>query len=126
MSAWRDYDIPGLVRNILGGAGHDETYGSGRAFLTAYHLAAEFAHLYPQEAQGIAASVGGRGRGPFALSTYLARQVADHIRRGELPDMEVAFLGARGITRMEFAGGVHATTLQNQDGLTMFRLTTAP
>lgn len=126
MSAWHDYNVPALVRIILGGSGHDETYRSGRAFLTAYQIAAEFARLYAQEAQGIAASVGGRGRGPFALSTYLAKQVADHVRRGELPDIEVTFLSARGITSMGFNGGVQATTLQNDHGLTMFRLTTAP
>jgi hypothetical protein len=49
--------------------------------------------------------------------------VPDHIRRGEMPGIEVHFLAARGITSMELTGGVEPTTLGDQQSFPIFRLT---
>jgi hypothetical protein len=123
MSAWRDHDVPGLVRDILRMVGRDETYGSGRAFLTAYQLAIEFSERHPQIAQAITPNVAGRGEGPYALSVYLARQLPDHIRSGEIPDMEVRFLDSRRITKVAFDRVREATTLGEGQAFPIFRLT---
>lgn len=120
---WDRYGITALLRDILRTAPSDARYRSGRAFLTAYQLTIEFSNRHPQIAQAITPRTGGQGQGPYALTTYIARQLSDRIRRGVVTDIALSFLASSNLASLEFAGGLRATTTQRNHASIMFRLT---
>jgi hypothetical protein len=94
--------------------------------MTAYQIAIEFLDRHRQVALAITPNTGGRGEGPYALTTYLSKELSRRIRNAEIPDMEVCFLDGNLVAKIEFVGGMRATTIGRGEATTMFRLTTAP
>ena len=90
--------------------------------MTAYQLAIEFTRRFAQVAADLAASTGGQGEGPYALTTYLARWLPDRISNRGVTEIELRFLSSEHLVNLQFDGGVKATTNQPGCHSTMFRL----
>lgn len=124
-SKWDRWDVTGMVRDILMSAPADDKYGTGRPFMTTYQIAAELFARYPDAAQGIGLPPGGRGDGPYALTTFLARWLPDRIAKRGATDIEMAFLSPCRLESIEVArlgGGVMVATTNTADfNSTMFR-----
>jgi hypothetical protein len=93
--------------------------------MTAYQLAIELANRFPTAAAAVGQSTGGEGHGPFALTTYIARWLADRVSRGLAPRIEMQFLWSERLSSAEFDNyGTPMITTVNQSGvdLIMFRL----
>jgi len=89
-SLWDRHRVTDLIREILRTAPLDQNYETGRAFMTTYQIAIEFAKRHPQVAAALAHTTGGEGQGPYALTTYIARWMPDRINRGAT-DIELRF-----------------------------------
>jgi hypothetical protein len=127
MSAWSRHNIDRLVWDILYGSVQAERkYGTGRPFMTTYQIAIEFARRYPNVVTSMGHAVGGRRRGPFALTVYLARWLPTRITWGPLQGiMEVRFLAPNDLITLEFDNNgtsLTATTNEARWNSTMFRL----
>jgi len=122
LAKWDQHGVADFLRDILRTAPRDVRYRSGRAFLTAYQLSIELSNRHPQVAQAITPRTGGQGQGPYALTTYIAKQLSARIRRGVVTDMEISFLGSLHLTRLDFSGGLRATTTQQNHASILFRL----
>lgn len=92
MNFWQEFDIEDKVVAILSHVGSKDHH-LGRPFLTAYQIAIEFSRLHPGIAAAIDEPASGRGVGVhFTLSTYLAKQLSEHIKDGGLQNVEGGFL----------------------------------
>ena len=121
MSKWIQHRITDRVREILRDLPPNQSYPIGRPFMTAYQLVIEFGVRFPMEAADIASAIGGQGEGPFALTNYLPRWLADGILHGRIVDIEHSVLTGQHIKELKFEGEVNPTT---KNTYTMFRLTT--
>jgi hypothetical protein len=123
-SQWDQHNLTDLIRDILRTIPQDTTYGTGRAFLTTYQIAIEFAQRNPQIVAALGYSVGGEGEGPYALTNYIARWLPDRMQRGAT-DIEMGLLDPQHMVSLAFDDNdVTRTATTNQAGFntTMFRL----
>jgi plasmid maintenance system antidote protein VapI len=126
MSQWEKFEVENKVTEILGSQTRNAKHPTaGRPFLTAYQLAIEFKRLFPAAFKELAIALGGEGQGPYALTTYLAGELAKRIKKDELPNIELAFLGKPHIATLNFddAGTiVESTTHKGGWDTSLFRL----
>ena len=92
MDYWQEFEIETKVVAILSNV-RSKDHPLGRPFLTAYQIAIEFSRLHPGIAAALGEPIDGRGVGVlYSLSTYLAKQLSEHIRDGSLQNVEGGFL----------------------------------
>lgn len=91
-SNWDKFGIESKITEILS----DDPYAEhhlGRAYLTAYQIAIEFAQRHPDVFAALGYPIGGQGTGEHtSLSQYLARELSRNIKAGKLEHIEGGFL----------------------------------
>ena len=83
------------IRDILGDVYYrpNRHHHLGRPFLTAYQLAIEYDRRFPELRAQLGLTIGGSGSGEHqSLPQWLARNLSQRIRRGEIEDIEGGFL----------------------------------
>ena len=94
MTKWEEFGMESKVLEILEDvANAAEPHHLGRPFLTAYQIAIELFHRFPDEMNRLGLPVGGKGTGQHSsLPQYVARQLSRRIGAGRLPSVEGGFL----------------------------------
>ncbi len=110
----------------------DVTYTSnpdhhfGRPFVTAYQLAIIFKERFPEKFSRFGHPIGGKDSGvQFSFTSYLAGQMSQKIKSGEISGIEGGFLSNQGLRRIDFDDdGDTVTSSLTGSGydLSMFRL----
>lgn len=127
-SKWEQYDIERKLVAILAGVAKKKVGADvfGHRYLTAYQLAIAFAERYPEEYQDIDLPIGGQGTGQRnSLAQYLAGQLAQRIKAGEITQIEGAFVSKNNIAELRFRtaqGQTVVSSLTNAWDVSMFRL----
>lgn len=83
------------IREILRGVRYrpNPRHHLGRPFLTAYQLAIEYDRRFPELRDQLGFTIGGSGSGEHrSLPQWLARNLSQRIRSGEIEDVEGGFL----------------------------------
>lgn len=128
MSQWDNLGIQACVEAILAGVPESGHHFGGRPFVTAYQIAIEFAHAYPQQFELLRKEVGGKDTGVrHSVSQYLANELSRKIQAGQIVNIEGAFLSNRHINKLSFQNAprdVESSISGNQAALSMFRLRT--
>jgi hypothetical protein len=121
----RGREMTDLICDILRDAGNDGNHGTGYAFLTTYQIAAEIEHRFNDVFVFLGYPVGGENSGPYALTTFIAGNLPQHLSSAEGCQIEMAFLSANRLKNITIDGAnseLVATTNQVGFGTTMFRL----
>jgi hypothetical protein len=129
VSKWDQHNLTGLFRDILRSVPPEPTYGVGRSFLTTYQLAVEFNNRHPQVIAALGQSIGGQGQGPYAFTTYVAKELARRAGTADAPDIELRFLAPLHLSNLECDNNgepMTATTPQAGWNTTMFRYIGGP
>ena len=127
MSIWRNYDLENRVRTILASVPFSRLH-SDRPFLSGYQIAIAFMQRFPEDADGIAKSVGGVGTGRHdSLAQYFANQLSRRISDCSLIGIERRFLSGRFLSSLEY-GNDHETVVSSlgSKNMAVFRLAERP
>ena len=127
MSKWQELDIESKITQILRDVPDSTSeHHLGRAYLTAYQIAIEFARLYPDAAAQLGFPIGGAGTGQRnSLAQYLAGQLSRNIGAGQLQYIEGGFLSNQHLKDISFDSGtetIHSSLTNTNFTLSMFRL----
>jgi hypothetical protein len=125
MNYWQEFDIEYKVVAILSNVG-SKGHHLGRPFLTAYQIAIEFTRLHPGNAAALNIPIDERGAGVHhTLSTYLAKQLSDHIKDGSLQNVEGGFLSNLYLNDISFTSEdepISSSLTGTNSPLSIFRL----
>jgi hypothetical protein len=125
ISKWDQYTIEEKVLAILA-AEPDVGHHMGRAYMTAYQIAIEFAHRHPDVASALGYPIGGQGTGEHnSLSQYLALELSRNIKSGKLPSVEGGFLSNKHLQDIAFnhkSNIIRSSLTGSGFNLSMFRL----
>lgn len=127
MSYWQEHNLEEKITKILSDVpDYAPDHHFGRPFLTAYQIAIEFAHRYPDDFACLGFPVGGAGIGQRnSLAQYLAGQLSANIKSGHITHVEGGFLSNHHLNDITFdnAGEIIRSSLTTtQFTLSMFRL----
>ncbi len=126
MSLWKTFGIEEKVRLILTNVKDDSPkHHFGCSFITAYQLSIEFEQLFPNEVKQLDLEVGGRGVGQHtSLAQYLARQLSQRIKSGEIKDVEGSFISNRKLKDIVFKYDppIYSSVIDDRYGTSMYRL----
>ena len=127
MSNWQDYNFEQKIEIILSDIKNFKPeHHFGRPFLTAYQLAIEFAHRFPEDVSRLAYQIGGEGIGErVSLAQYLAGQLSDRIKTGEIKNIEGGFLSNNHLSEISFDNNsqlIKSSLTKTQFDLSLFRL----
>ena len=114
------------VSDALDGMPSSEPFG--RPYLTAYQLAIKIDEAWPQLKDEFGGAVGGAGIGRHnSLAEYLAGQLTERIRRGDIPiPVERAALSDYRLAELAFKDASQyriTSSLTGANDVSMFRLT---
>lgn len=127
MSKWQQYDLENRITQILSTV-HDsaDDHHLGRAYLTAYQIAIEFANRYPDDFSALELPVGGAGTGQRnSLSQYFAQQLSRRINTREIKHIEGGFLSNLHLNHISFISDgslLHSSLTDSGFTLSMYRL----
>ncbi len=128
-SIWDAYSLGSKIVELL----RDLSYAGhhlGRPFLTGYQIAILFKEKFPEDFERLGYPVGGEGSGVnFTLSSYLARELSQRIKSGEVAHVDGGFLSNKRLRRVEFtdAGKVIVSSLTGgQEDVAIFRYKDEP
>lgn len=127
MSKWQQYDLENRITQILSTV-HDsaDDHHLGRAYLTAYQIAIEFANRYPDDFSALGLPVGGAGAGQRnSLSQYFAQQLSRRINTGEIKHIEGGFLSNLHLNDISFISDgslLRSSLTESGFTLSMYRL----
>jgi len=125
MSHWQEYNIDEKIINILR-AHESQGHHFGRPFLTAYQLAIEFALRHPDIVSCLGKPVGGADVGRRdSLAQYLALELSNKIKAGDIAQIEGRFLSNQHINDISFKKDretIHSSISGSRLALSMFRL----
>lgn len=125
MSQWDTLGIQACVETILSHVPESEHHFGGRPFMTAYQIAIEFAHDYPDQFELLRKEVGGKDTGVrHSMAQYLANELSRKILARDVINIEGAFLSNRHINKLSFHNAprnVESSISGNQASLSMFR-----
>jgi len=93
ISLWQEHNIGEKITQILKDVPEYAPHHLGYPFLSAYQIAIEFAHRYPEIVGKTNYKIGGSGTGErTSLSQYLAQRMSVDVRDGRLPNVEGGFI----------------------------------
>ncbi|MFD1957803.1 MULTISPECIES: hypothetical protein [Paenibacillaceae] len=128
MSIWKEHDIETKIVDILS----EITYQSkpdhhfGIPFITAYQLAIEVKKRHPEIVKDLGYKVGGQGTNEQnSLSQYLAQQLSQRIKSGEISNIEGAFLSNQNLEEIAFDNNgerLVSSLTDSQYDLSMYRI----
>ncbi len=123
---WNDNDLEEKIVEVLSETNYYQPdHHFGRPFLTAYQLAILVKAKHPQTFASFGHPIGGKDSGvQFSFTSYLAGQLSQKIRDGEIANIEGSFLSNRQLMGIEFndAGNPVVSSLTgSQYDLSMFR-----
>jgi hypothetical protein len=127
MSNWQDYNFEQKIEMILSDIEYYKPeHHFGRPFITAYQLAIEFAHRFPADVTRLGYQIGGEGIGErVSLAQYLAHQLSDRIKTGDLANIEGGFLSNNHLSEVLFDNNgqqIKSSLTKTPFDLSMFRL----
>ena len=123
-SFWVDNDLGRKITDILAAiASSEDDHHFGTSFATAYQLAILLKANCPDVFERFGRPVGGRGAGDnVGFARYLARELSQRIRSGEITRIEGRFLSYDRVGRLEFDdAGVKVIASSNRPRVSMFR-----
>ena len=123
-SFWADNDLERRIIDILSPDAHRDTeHHFGPSFVTAYQLAILLKARYPAVFDRFGRPLGGRGSGDHVgFAQYIARQLSQRIRSGEIADIEGRFLSYEHVRHLEFDdAGDPVIASSNGTRVSMFR-----
>ena len=121
---WAENDLGQRITDILSdNARHETEHHFGAYFVTAYQLAILLKARYPAIFERFDHPVGGRGAGDnVGFARYLARELSQRIRLGEITNIEGRFLSYEHVRRLEFDDeGDPIIAASNRPSVSMFR-----
>lgn len=103
-SFWKDNDLEEKVVKLLSRIEYYQPdHHLGRPFLTAYQLAIQFKQSHKTIFECFGHPLGGRGTGKhFSFTSYLAGQLSQRIKSGEIGGVEGAFLSNQQLLEISF------------------------
>ena len=104
-SIWGKYDFEGKIRKILSEVQYgDPNHHFGRPYITAYQIAIEFAKRFPEAKNALPDhEMGGKGLGKqYSFSQYIAQQLSQKIKSGQITDVEGSSLGNLHLAGIQF------------------------
>ncbi len=129
MSQWQDLDIETKITSILRDIPDTASeHHLGRPFLTAYQIAIEFAHRYPEDFARLDYPIGGVGIGQrSSLAQYVARELSRRIKNKEITHIEGGFLSNQHLHDINFEVDgqeelIHSSLTNTNFTLSVFRL----
>jgi hypothetical protein len=128
MSIWADHSVEDRTVEVLQDLPLvNDAHHFGRPYMSAYQLAIELDHRYPDIAQALGYEVGGAGAGQHSsFAQYIARQLSGHIRDDENYPVEGAFMSNVNVDTLRYRkpNGEMVTSSLTGSGfdLSMFRL----
>ena len=104
MSKWSQYNLEAKITQILSSVpDSSDVHHLGRAYLTAYQIAIEFARRFPNDFSAIKLPIGGAGTGQRnSLSQYFAQQLSRRINSKEIQHIEGGFLSNLHLNEISF------------------------
>ena len=123
-SFWTENRLGQLITDILSDAASGESeHHFGPSFVTAYQLAILVKAQCPRVFQRFGHPVGGQGAGDhLGFAGYIARQLSQRTRNGDLPNVEGRFLSYRHVRHLELNdGGVPVIASTGEPHVSMFR-----
>ena len=121
---WAENDLGQRITNILSTNARLETeHHFGAYFVTAYQLAILLKARYPVVFERFGHPVGGMGAGDnVGFARYLARELSQRIRLGEITNIVGRFLSYEYVRRLEFDdAGDPIIAASNSPRVSMFR-----
>ena len=127
MSQWQEYNLEEKITQILSDVpDYAPDHHLGRPFLTAYQIAIEFAHRYPEDFARLGFPVGGIGIGQrSSLAQYLAKRLSDGIKAERITHIAGSFLSNQHLNDIYFDNdgeSIRSSLTSTQFTLSMFRL----
>ena len=127
MSNWLEYEFEHKIQIILSDIEYYKPeHHFGRPFITAYQLAIEFSHRFPDDVSRLGYQIGGEGIGErVSLAQYLAGQLSDRIKTGEITNIEGSFLSNNHLREILFDNNgqqIKSSLTKTQFDLSLFRL----
>jgi len=128
MTIWANHNVEERAIEVLRDVPLvNEAHHFGRPYMSAYQLAIELDHRYPDIAEALGYEVGGAGTGQHSsFAQYIARQLSGHIRDNEDYLVEGAFMSNVNVDTLSYrkADGELVTSSLTGSGfdLSMFRL----
>ena len=127
MRKWQQYDLENRITQILSTVPDSaDDHHLGRAYLTAYQIAIEFANRYPDDFSALELPIGGAGTGQRnSLSQYFAQQLSRRINTDEIKHIEGGFLSNLHLNDISFIsdGSLLRSSLTGSGfALSMYRL----
>jgi hypothetical protein len=127
MSYWQEHDVERKIVDILSAIQYYKPdHHFGRPFMTAYQLAIEFARQNPNDVDRLGYQIGGEGIGErVSLTQYLAGQLSEKIRNGEITNIEGGFLTNTHLSEIVFDNQgqpLKSSLTKTQFDLSMYRL----
>jgi len=130
MSRWEEMQFEDKIRSILRETQYvvRPDHHMAPPFLTAYQIAIEFAHRFPDEFQRTGLRIGGQGLGEHnSLAQYIARELSRRIQspNPEIRDIQGGFLSNKHLLGISFDNDgtrIDSSLTDSQFDLSMFRL----
>ena len=123
-SFWADNDLGRRVTDILSAnASSEDDHHFGASFVTAYQLAILLKARYPAVFERFGHPLGGRGADDHVgFAQYIAGQLSQRIRSGEIAFVEGRFLSYEQVQHLEFDdAGLPIIAASNRPRVSMFR-----
>ena len=126
MSIWQDYKLAQKIEEILRkDAGRYKPHHLGHPYMSAYQIALALKEAYPEIFKAIHMPLGGKDtKKHSSFSQYVGRQLSQHIKAGEMPNIEGGFLSITYIDKIEFSNGgdeIRSSVIGGNYPLSIFR-----
>ncbi len=93
-SLWQKFDMERRIREVLSDPKFDTSHRFKRPFLTPYQIAIALDDRYPNLCAELGKDFGGKDTGKHtSFVQYIAKELGTKVQRGEIADIEGAFLG---------------------------------
>ncbi len=127
-SMWNQYGLLDKTRAILSEFIQSDPHTFGQPFVSVYQIAILFTERYPQDVQAINKQMSGVGEGvevADSLPAYLAHQLSQNIKNGNITDIDAAWLSTHDINHINFSyqrRELKGTGNSTYKGYSLFRL----
>ena len=121
---WEIYELSEKILQILDIEASKPNHHFGRPFLTAYQIAILFKNMFPETYAQLNTPIGGKGTGNnHSLAQYIARNLSQQIKKGDLLNIEGRFLCMNIVDNLRFNNFGEILEASQLPDLSMFRRT---